>query len=223
VKTLLSTFILLTLFSQSALAETRYVTDVFRVTLRSGKSTQNEIIRMVPSGLRLEVLETDKASGYSRVRMPSGKEGWILTRYLMELPSARARLSRAETKLANTEQAMNQLKTELQTLTQKKNELARERNRLNGQSIKLSRKLSEITRVSSNAIQLSNDHSRLKKRLTELDRDMQFLQQENANLRDRNNRDWFIVGALVVIGSMIFGIILTRIRWKKKSNWGDIS
>jgi len=223
VKTPLSIFVLLSLFSQTALAETRYVTDVFRVTLRSGKSTQNEIIRMVPSGLALTVLETDKASGYSHVRMPSGKEGWILSRYLMDLPSARARLSRSETKLANTEQAMNQLKTELKTITGKKNELARERKRLNEQNIKLSRKLSNITRVSSNAIQLSNDHVRLKKRLTEQDREMQFLQQENANLRDRSNRDWFIVGALVVIGSMIFGIILTRIRWKKKSTWGEIT
>lgn len=222
-KTPLSIFVLLSLFSQTALAETRYVTDVFRVTLRSGKSTQNEIIRMVPSGLALTVLETDKASGYSHVRMPSGKEGWILSRYLMDLPSARARLSRSETKLANTEQAMNQLKTELKTITGKKNELARERKRLNEQNIKLSRKLSNITRVSSNAIQLSNDHVRLKKRLTEQDREMQFLQQENANLRDRSNRDWFIVGALVVIGSMIFGIILTRIRWKKKSTWGEIT
>ena len=100
-KYIISIILPLLLATNVAAAQTRYVTDIFEITLRSGKSTQNEIVRMLPSGTALEVIETDAKSGYTRVRTPSGKDGWVLSRYLMDLPSARARLSGAETKLAN--------------------------------------------------------------------------------------------------------------------------
>lgn len=208
--------------SQWAIAKTMYVTDVFQVTLRSGKSTKNEIVRMLPSGTALDVLETDKESGYTKVRTPSGKEGWILTRYLMELPSARARLSRAENKLAGNEQALNSTKEEFQTLSRQKSELEAERKQLSEQNKKLSRELAAIKETASNALNLSSENQRLKKQMADTAREIQFLQQENASLQDRSNRDWFMVGALVVVASMIFGIILTRIRWKKKESWGDL-
>jgi SH3 domain protein len=205
-----------------ASAKTRYVTDIFQVTLRSGTSTKNEIVRMLPSGTALEVLESDAKSGYTRVRTPSGKEGWILTRYLMDLPSARARLSRAETRLAEVEQQLNKIKEESKALSAQKNELGNERKNLNDQNMKLSKELARIKQISANAIQMSSENQRLKKQMAENDREIQFLQQENASLQDRSNRDWFMVGALVVVASMIFGILLTRIRWKKKSSWGDL-
>jgi len=218
----LLSIIILATFSTGIYAETRYVTDVFKITLRSGQSTKHEILRNLPSGLPLKVLERDSSTGYSKVTTPDGKEGWVLSRYLMEVPSARARLSRAETRLADTEQKLVKLSDELKTLQASKSTADKESRHLKQQNKKLSGKLSDITRVSSNAIQISSDNQRMKKRLAETDREIQFLQQENANLQDRSNRDWFVVGALVVIASMVFGIVLTRIRWKKKSSWGDI-
>ena len=85
----LAILFLLLLLTSAASAQPRYVSDRLEVTLRTGTSTQHSIIRMVPSGARVEVLETDGASGYSRVRAADGTEGWVLTRYLMEEPAAR--------------------------------------------------------------------------------------------------------------------------------------
>jgi len=36
------------------------------------------------------------------------------------------------------------------------------------------------------------------------------------------DRQWFVGGALVVIASMIFGIILTRIPWQRKKKWNQL-
>ena len=90
---ILSLFILLTGTVQ---AETRYVSDRLEITMRSGTSTSHGIVRMLRSGTPVEVLENDKDSGYSRVRISSGKEGWVLTRFLMSGPAARDRLADAE-------------------------------------------------------------------------------------------------------------------------------
>ena len=71
---------------------TRYVTDQLSVTLRTGKGPQYSIVKVLSSGTRVRVLETDGESGYSRVRAGDGSEGWMLSRYLMDEPAARDRL-----------------------------------------------------------------------------------------------------------------------------------
>src|SRR3569833_2253419 len=61
----------------TATAETRYVCDELEVTLRTGQSTQHQIVRMVKSGTAVVVLATDANTGYTKVRTPSGAEGWV--------------------------------------------------------------------------------------------------------------------------------------------------
>jgi len=63
----------------TAHAQTSYVTDVFEITLRSGPTNSNKILKMLPSSTAVEVLRSDK--DWSLVRA-EGVEGWVLTRYL---------------------------------------------------------------------------------------------------------------------------------------------
>lgn len=220
-KSIYSLILLLFYVGTAAAAETRYVTDQLEITLRSGKSTRNEILRMLPSGSAVEVLETDADSGYTRVRA-NNTEGWVLTRYLMGTPAARAQLASMEQRVAKAEERLKQVQDQFQDVSKNKTEAEQERNRLNDQNMKLNRELAEIRRVSANSIQIHNENQALKKRTADAERQIQFLQQENANLMDRSNRDWFVVGAIVVVTSMLLGIGLTRVRWRKKSNWGDL-
>ena len=55
-----------------------------------------------------------------------------------------------------------------------------------------------------------------------MEQEIQLLKQENDSLGDRSARNWFMTGSVVVIISMLFGILLTRIRWRKKSSWGEL-
>ena len=55
--------------------------------------------------------------------------------------------------------------------------------------------------------------------MVSLERQLQTLQQENEGLKDRTARDWFMVGAAVVLLGIIVGLIIPRIRWRKKSSW----
>ena len=72
---------LLLLLALSAIAtphmaqQVRYVEDFVKVPLRTGKSLQNKILRMLPSGTRLELLEESEEDGYSRVRTEQGVDG----------------------------------------------------------------------------------------------------------------------------------------------------
>ena len=202
----------------AAVAETRYVSDTLEITLRSGKSNKHGIIRMLKSGTPLEVLEVDKDAGYTRVRY-GDKEGWVLSRYLMRAPAARDRLAAAEKSLAEMELENRKLETAMSSMREEKTSLNTDLSKLDAESRKVSQELAEIKRTASSALAIDSENKDLKSRLVALERNMQTLQQENESLKDRTARDWFMVGAGVLLLGILAGLIIPRIRWRKKSSW----
>ncbi len=214
--------LLLSTTTLSYAADTSYITDEMQVTLRSGTSTHHQILRMLSTGTKLTVLETDSQSGYTKVRTPGGVEGWVLTRYLSSAPPARLQLAAAQKKLALLQGDSKQILAQIDELKQQRDNAQKELATLKQKNAELNQQLTEIRRVSSNAVQISNENSSLKQRLGETDRENQRLLQENQVLQDRSRQNWFAVGAITVVVSMLLGIVLTRIRWRRRSGWGDL-
>ena len=203
----------------NAAAETRYISDRLEITMRSGKGTKYGITRMLRSGTPVEVLDIDKASGYSQIRTKSGKEGWVLSRFLMKGRAARDQLTTAEKNLAELELANNKMMANIKTLTQDKKLLEASLSDLDGESRNVSQELAEIKRTASSALALDSENKNLKGRVVSLEREMQTLNQENESLKDRTARDWIMVGAAVILLGIITGLIIPRIRFRKKSSW----
>ena len=218
--------ILLTLallaISLTARAETRFVTDELEIDMRSGTSLQHRILRMVPSGTVLEVLEEDKATGYTKVRTPSGAEGWILSRYLTASAPASVRLTETEKKLTELEiqsrQRMAKLSDRDKEFLNATDELAR----VKDENLKLNKQLTDIQRTASSALAIDAENKELKNRLMQMERERETLSQENVALHDRTARDWFMIGAGVIVLGIIIGLILPRIRVRKRSSWDSL-
>jgi SH3 domain protein len=219
VKNVLVLVSLFLVMAGNAAAETRYISDRLEITLRSGKGTKYGITRMLRSGTPVEVLDIDKASGYSQIRTRSGKEGWVLSRFLMRGRAARDQLTTAEKNLAELELANNKIMANIKTLTQEKKLLEANLSDLDGESRNVSQELAEIKRTASSALALDSENRNLKGRVVSLEREMQTLNQENESLKDRTARDWFMVGAAVILLGIITGLIIPRIRFRKKSSW----
>lgn len=203
-------------------AETRYVSDELEIPLRSGTSTQHRIVRMLPSGTAVQVLEQDSDSGYSRIKLASGTEGWTLTRFLMSSPPARERLLQAEKKLAELELQTRQRATQLNERNKEQQGLESELEQLKAENQKLSKQLADIQRTASSALAIDAENKDLKSDMMHLRREQEILRQENEALRDRTNRDWFMIGAGVLILGIILGLILPRIRLRKRSSWDSL-
>ena len=213
---LVSCFLML---AGNAVAETRYVSDTLEITMRSGKGTNFGITRMLRSGTPVEILAVDKKSGYTQVRTKSGKEGWVLSRFLMNGRAARERLATAEKNLAELELENRKLTTAMTTVTEEKSGLEKNLQELEGQSRGVNQELSEIKRTASSALAIDSENKELKGRMVSLERQLQTVQQENETLKDRTARDWFMVGAAVVLLGIIVGLIIPKIRFRKKSSW----
>lgn len=198
----------------------RYVTDSLKLEVRSGPGVQNRIIRMLESGTPVSVLERQK--GWSKVRLSSGGEAWILDRFLMDQPSARGQLEAARSDLTTARKQVEQLKQELAKVTRSNAELVESRDAFVAKANDLSGELDDIKRTASSAIAVRNENQRLKEQTLSLTAQLDALDRDFTVLRDGRNRDWFIAGAGVLFGGMLLGLIIPRIRWKRRRSWSEL-
>ncbi|AKH21489.1 TIGR04211 family SH3 domain-containing protein [Sedimenticola thiotaurini] len=204
-------------------AESRYVTDQFKVTLRSGESSSHKIIRMLPSGYQLELISSNPDNGYSKVKTRDGTTGFILTRQLMSIPSARDRLVAAEAKLAELQEAPELLSAKLSKLQDAYKSLEGEHKRLQREKAALDDELQAIKRTAANAVRISNERNELRKQVATLTREAEELKQANRELGNDSAQRWFLIGGGVVVGGIILGLILPSLRVRKrKSSWGSL-
>jgi len=202
---------------------TRYVTDQLEITLRSGQSLKHQIVRMLPSGTPVELLETDEETKYSRIRTTDdGTEGWVLSRYLDNQPSARERLAKASQQLRQLGDDKKQLQQTLKQVTKEKDQLSQSLNAANSKTEQLNRELQHIKQISSNTIEVDKDNQRLKIQLQELQSRYDQAESSIDTLQDDSNRQWVMVGAGIILLGMLIGLIIPKIRWRRKSEWGSL-
>jgi SH3 domain protein len=212
--------LVLLLAASAGHAQTRYVTDRAIVELRRGASTEYLILRNLESGMEVQVLEQDESTGYSRVRVTDqGTEGWILTRFLTSEPIARERLAVAERNLTAARQRIATLETQANErsseLTATKTELEQTR----GTHAATSQELAEIRTAASNVVAIRDQNTSLQQRLIQREREVEELTAQNARLASRNNQNWFVVGAAVLLAGIVIGLVAPSLRRKRRSDW----
>jgi SH3 domain protein len=200
-------------------AEPVWVSDQFEVTMRTGPSTSNAITRMLPSGAQLELLERDAEEGYSRVITDGGTEGWVLTRYLMNEPSAREQLQRLTAQLTDAQSAGNSLGSQLAAISGEHQTAKAQISSLQREKQALQTELAEIKRTASDALAIDRQNKDLRQQLTDAEIKVSILEQENRQLTSQTTRNWFLAGGLVLLVGVILGLWLPRIRWQKRSRY----
>ncbi len=212
---------LIALIPAAVVAENAYVTDQFDVTMRSGPSTQNTILRMLPSGTTVEVVDVDGETGYSRISTALGIEGYVLSRFLMDQPAAREQLAGLRQQVSDLRQQNQELVARARQATASRDEFRQERDRLLKGNQEKDSELADIRRVSANAIDLNSENQELQTTLQTMNHRMQAQKSEIQELKDKRNRDWFIAGAAVLLGGILLGLILPKLRLRRRSSWSD--
>lgn len=209
----------LVLSAPMAFAAPAWVSDQFEITLRSGPTTSNAIQLMVRSGMQLEVLERDTESGYSRVRTPGGTEGWVLTRYLMNEPSAREQLQQLTSQLTNANSRGTSLDSELKAIKAEYESSNRRIATLEREKAAVEQELADIRRTAANVLDIDEQNKSLMNRLSAAQIRADTLDQENRQLSSQTTRYWFMAGGLVLLVGILLGIWLPRVQWQRRSRY----
>jgi SH3 domain protein len=203
-------------------AETYYVTDTFKIAMRTGESIKHRITRYLNTGTAVEVISTNKETGYSKVRV-GGREGFVLTRQLLRQPVARTQLETMRKEIDALKAAPGELRSNLASLQKRHRELLASHKELQQIKDKQEQELQSIQRTASNAIRISNERNELRKQVADLTREAEELKQENRDLSNEATRDWFLIGAGVIIAGILIGLILPHLRFqRRRSSWGSL-
>ncbi len=207
------------LLASTAYAEPAWVSDQFEITLRSGPSTSNAIQLMVDSGTRLEVIERDEESGYTRVTTQGGTEGWVLTRYLMNEASAREQLQALTSQLTSANTRGGSLDSQLDAIKGEYDSAGRQISTLEREKAAVEKELAEIKRTAANVLAISDQNKSLMDELAAAQIRADTLEQENRVLASQTTRYWFATGALVLVVGLVLGLWLPRINWRRRRHW----
>jgi len=205
-----------------ALAETRYVTDQLKITLRTGESSSHRIIRMLPSGMPLEVISSNPETGYSQVRA-GNSEGYVLTRQLLDEPSARDQLDALKARVAALTSAPSKLRQQLDALTAEHQQLLAAHTKLQAEKQTLEQDFAALQRTASSAVQIADERNALRKQVSDLTRQSADLQLRTNELENNNLQEWFLIGAGVLLGGMVLGLLLPNLKLRRRrSNWDSL-
>jgi len=83
----------------------------------------------------------------------------------------------------------------------------------------VSQELADLRTAAANVVDISDQNSRLQQRLIEREREVEELTSENARLTGRDNRNWFIVGAGVLLAGIVIGLVAPTLRRRRRSDW----
>lgn len=205
-------------------AETRYVTDQYDFNLRSGESTRYKILRQLPSGTPLSILEINNDSGYARVRTEDGLTGYIMLSYLQDEPAARSKLEAMEATLAELQQEPDKLAARLSRLQREHGDLAEQAETLKRDKQDLEAELAEIRNAATNAIQIDRERRQLQEQVSNLLLKVDQLEHRNLELSNQSRQQWFLIGAGVVGGGILIGLLLPNLRLRRRrSSWSGSS
>ena len=207
---LLGSVLLLCLFSASVYGETMYVSDILKLTLRTGPSIENKIIAVIDSGQMMEVVEF--GDEWSQVQLPNGKEGWVLSRYLTTNETNNIKLQRLEAKHKN-------LMVQAAELLEENNRLKEENKRFSTESKtnqkQLAKTQSDYETLKAEAAEfltLKTNYERAASQLAEQTAKAKQLEEQLSSLEMNAYIKWFLAGSGVLIVGFIIGFSTKRQR-----------
>lgn len=200
----------LVVFYHVAHADTMYVSDVLKLTVRDAKGMSGKIIAVLQSGQTVDMLQPEDE--WALVRLDDGKEGWVLIRYLTS-------------KITNNVK-LNWLQKKHKTLTVQASTLIEENTKLKGENSKIKADLNEAQKKaeeihvsyealkteSADYIQLKSKYTKAAAQLAEYEKKYELLEKELTKLEFRRTIRWFLAGAGVLLLGFLIGFSAKRQR-----------
>jgi len=202
--------ICLVLFCSVSQAETLYISDFLRITMRTGPGIDNKIIEMIESGQTVTVLE--QGPEWTKIQLPTGKEGWVLNRFLTPNPPSGLLLKKLEEKHA-------ELSLQVTTLIDENERLRNENQRLDAELKTSSRNLKKVTDSyqtlksgSAEYLDLKSIYEKMVAQLDQQKKRTQNVEKELERIQFHKNIRWFLSGASVLVIGFLIGFSSRRQR-----------
>jgi SH3 domain protein len=200
-------------FSLPSFADTRYITDIISIPLRSDKDNQAGILKNgLPTGTKLKLIREEEDASknkWSQVVTPDGIEGWIRSQHLINEPTAAIKLNAlisSDSNLVELQKQNTQLKTELENLNQTYQTLLKE--------------TEEMRTSATSDINMEQENQKIHREFQLVQTERDVLKADNDQLKKADQYKQRIYGGLLIIGGVILSFFLQGLgKTKRHSEW----
>ncbi len=200
---------LLFVFVPTALfARALYVAPSAEVPLRIAPDSKRKIVAILSDGARVELIRTD--GDWANVRTSSGREGWILKRYLSPDPPLKDQVAA----LKNENQQLKQRLSELQK-TEKSS--SSERDSCLAERDDIERKYENLKMEAADAINTRKLLERTTRELNQTKQEAALLKSQLADTENNQRLKWFLAGGGVLLTGWILGVLFRK-RGRKRTS-----
>jgi SH3 domain protein len=203
-KTLILFLILLT-FKVSADSFV-YITDQLDIPIRADKNFGENIIRLLPSGTELSLLQSTE-DGWAQIQFDD-TVGWIKSFYISIDPPAREELKKLTRSYNANKLLISKLGSEKEALESELLILKQENTDLVIQSSKSQAEKEHIEQIYQDALKLEHENEKHIQEKLQLKAELQLAENNTQIQKDTSSRNWFIVGAIVLFFGMIIGFVV---------------
>lgn len=196
-------------------AATRYVTPSAEVVVRTGQGNEYKIIGMVKDGDAVDLLQ--ESDGYAMVRLPDGREGWMLKRFLSAAPplsvvvaSLRAENEKMKQREMEQTQQINEISENLKRTEAELASILTERDRIKTDYQNLRQDTADVILIKEDMLRVTKENELLVQEMTAL-------KEENNKLNKDKSINWFLAGGGVLLVGMFIGRLSSASRKRKSS------
>jgi SH3 domain protein len=212
----ITSLIIGTLLSATAHSATVYISDVQFVAIREGLDNSTRAVeRGLKSGTPLDVIEQN--DGYTKVRTPSGNEGWVADYFLSEDMVTRDQLDTLHTRLSKSTESRTEIVDTLKVSQQKIQELSNTNTSLNDENEFLKQQLQTAAELSEKAQTIVSQNDDVSYQIESLKQQANTAIAQSVKRQDTIEQKWFMLGAVTLFGGLILGALLPMLRRKKNS------
>jgi SH3 domain protein len=187
-----------------------YVSDMLKLTLRTGPSTENKILAVIESGQQLALLE--RGSEWSRVQLPNGKEGWVLSRYLTPDETSNFKLERLQAQHKNLTAQAAVLLEENKELKAENEKLRAEFETVEKDMVKTRTDHETLKAEAAGFLTLKSKYEAAASQLAEQTARVQKLEEQLTQMEMSAYIKWFLAGSGVLVVGFLIGFSTKRQR-----------
>jgi SH3 domain protein len=196
-------------------AETVYVSEECEITLRSGPAPDRRIISLLKSGNPMEILE--KGEEWSMVRIPNGKEGWVLNRYITTSQPSAMVLERVRKDYDGLAAKYKDLKERFDQLDTQKKATDADLSQRRRNSDELSAAYETLKKESSDFLGLKQRHQEMTTELEAEKARSAELDEENLEMKRNRIIQWVLTGGGIMLAGFFIGLFSTSRRKPRSS------
>lgn len=180
-------------------AETMYVSNIIKITLRTGPGTDHRVVKMLESGQKVEIIYQE--ADWSQVRLEDGDKGWLLTRFVSAEKPSSVLLKSLQNNHDLLLKKTKNIREENKNFTKENNSLAAELTASQKELKKITAEYSSLKKESADFISLKSNYEKTKKNLSEQTEKATVMEKQLVN----KNIILFLLGAGVLLIGFIVG------------------